>query len=174
MSRCTNDVVQMYVNGALVASDTLDLNASIMTNIYFSIGVADRAPANSPTGFFQGAVDDIRVYKGRCLSSAEIAVLTDLNVSIAALETSNQELRFSPNPATQTLRIDLTGSENITGPVLVLNAIGQTVPMANGSLGQTSLGVLSLTVDVSGLPNGAYFVVVPTEKGRSHGRFVKE
>lgn len=31
-----------------------------------------------------------------------------------------------------------------------------------------------LTLDVSHLPKGAYFVTVPTEEGSLHARFVKE
>lgn len=173
-SRCGTQQT-LYINGQLVLDLTTNSNRDLSVDIVFAVGALDRDPTNHPDqGWLHGALDDIRLYKGRCLSSAEIAVLADLNVGIAGLETTDQELQLSPNPATHTLRIDLTGSENITGPVLVLNAIGQTVPMANGSLGQTSLGVRSLTIDVSGLPNGAYFVVVPTEKGRLHGRFVKE
>lgn len=175
MSRCFDDIVLLHVNGVHVSTDTLDAAADLTTNIYFGIGAGDRAPSGQPVGgYFRGAIDDIRIYKGRCLTQAEISSLADLTVGITEIGASVFELHLSPNPATQTLRIDLTSSENITGPLLVLNALGQAVPIAHGSLVRTSLGVRSLTVDVSGLPNGAYFVVVPTEKGRSHGRFVKE
>ncbi|MBK9273096.1 MAG: T9SS type A sorting domain-containing protein [Flavobacteriales bacterium] len=176
ISRCAEDELSFFVNGVLVAADQLAPNKNLSTNIHFSIGAADRAPADPPAGFFRGVVDDVRIYKGRCLSQAEVDTLALdlLSVGSTPIKKDQLGLELSPNPATQTLRIDLTGSEKFTGPVLVLNALGQAVPITNGSLGQTGTGVRSLTVDVSGLPNGAYFVVVATEKGRVHGRFVKE
>lgn len=173
-TRC-DTILSVHLNGPLYSQVPTIRDGNLNSNIVFAIGALDRNPTPEPDGsFFLGAVDDLRLYKGRCLTQAEISALADLTVEVTEIGATGQALHLSPNPATQTLRIDLTGSENITGPVLVLNALGQPVPIIPGYLARTSVAVRSLTVDAAGLPNGAYFVVVPTEKGRAHGRFVKE
>ncbi|MCB9183418.1 MAG: T9SS type A sorting domain-containing protein [Flavobacteriales bacterium] len=174
MSRCPSDVVQMHVNGTLVVSDTLGLNASLSTNIYFSIGAGDRAPAESPNGFFQGAVDDIRVYKGRCLTQAEINVLADLTMGVHHPSEGTLGLLLSPNPATNSLRIMLPPRRDVSGPVQVYDATGRLVPVRADGLTLDDASVRSMQLNVAHLPQGAYFVVVPTENGLMHGRFVKE
>lgn len=47
-------------------------------------------------------------------------------------------------------------------------------PLSPETIGVPGYNAHALTLDVSHLPKGAYFVVVPTEEGRLHGRFVKE
>lgn len=83
-------------------------------------------------------------------------------------------LRITPNPAQGILCIELTASAGFNGPVTVLNALGQPLRMSARTVEVFRDGQQSLTLDVSGLPAGAYFVVVPTEEGYLHGRFVKE
>lgn len=105
---------------------------------------------------FDGAVDEL------CLS-------TGLSDSPRAIP-----LMLGPNPSTGALRIDLPTPIDITSPITVVNALAQEFRPRTSNLNMVGERVQSLTVDVSGLPIGAYFVVVPTEKGRLHGRFIKE
>lgn len=105
---------------------------------------------------FDGAVDEL------CLS-------TGLSDSPRAIP-----LMLGPNPSTGALRIDLPTPMDITSPITVVNSLAQEFRPHTSNLNMVGERVQSLTVDVSDLPIGAYFVVVPTEKGRLHGRFIKE
>ncbi|MBV6405820.1 MAG: T9SS type A sorting domain-containing protein [Flavobacteriales bacterium] len=122
--------------------------------------------------FYALAVDSVgnREVKG---DTTEAITQFDLTSAIESSYSAGV-MRLVPNPASRELRIVLAGTGNVTGPVQLLNAIGQQVPVPAGSLVVNEVAVQSLTLDVSGLPAGAYFVVVPTATGKVHGRFVKE
>lgn len=99
VNRC-DTLLSLILDGTLVDVDTLSADLDFATNTYFSIGASDRSPNGSITGYFNGAVDDIRIYKGRCLSQAEIDTLAYdlLTVGVPSTEES-LVLRMSPNPA---------------------------------------------------------------------------
>lgn len=173
-SRCGTQQT-LHLNGQLMFDITTDANRDLGVDIVFALGALDRDPTGHPDqGWLIGALDDVRVYKGRCLVDSEILALADLNVAVAEQAPSTNTLQLSPNPATKMLRIDLPAPLEASGPVYALNALGQQVPLRAGNLTMVNDAVKSLSVDISGLPEGAYFVVVPTEKGRLHGKFIKE
>ncbi|HOZ40851.1 MAG TPA: T9SS type A sorting domain-containing protein [Flavobacteriales bacterium] len=174
ISRCGAQHI-LHVAGVFMDEIETEEARNLNTNIHFAIGAGAREPTPWPnTEFFDGVLDDLRIYKGRCLTTPEILGLSDLNVSIASTRPIDLEFRISPNPAAQNVRIDLPTPLQITGPINALNALGQQVPLRAGNLTMVNDAVKSISVDVSQLPEGAYFVVVPTEKGRMHGRFIKE
>lgn len=174
LSRC-GGIMLMFIDAALAMQDTLAVGASLNTDIYLSIGAEDRSPTNQPdVGYFKGAIDDIRFYKGRCLSEAEIITLADQNVSIAEQQVGGNELRISPNPARSSVRLELGAPARSIGSVTLLNAMGQVVPLSVPAPITVEGRNGSLTLDISALPAGAYFVVVPTEFGSVHGRFIKD
>lgn len=175
MSRCSDDVILYYVNGSLVATDTLDADADLTTNIYFGIGAGDRAPSGQPVGgFFRGAIDDLRIYKGRCLSESEINMLADLTLGADESKEVTSSLGLFPNPAISTLRIELPSSVAIIGPLMAFDPLGLLIPLPVANLVMGNEVARSLSIDVSSLTNGAYFLVVPMERGMLRGRFIKE
>lgn len=173
VNRC-DTTLTFTIDGVQVDIDTLTMDLDFSTNIYFSIGAGDRTPGGSITGYFQGAVDDIRIYKGRCLGQDEIEALAGLTVGNYEREAPLADLQLYPNPAHSTVRIELSARSPITGPLTLLNALGQVVALPASSMLLDRDRIRSITLDVSGLPAGAYFVVMPTEQGRLYGRFVKE
>lgn len=175
VNRC-GDELAYFLDGSLADSVALLPGTDVSTDTYFAIGASDRRPSNAGiTGYLNGAVDEIRIYKGRCLSQAEIDTLAyDLLTVGVPATVESLAMRMSPNPASRSLRIDLPTGHQLTTPIVALNALGQQATLRTSELTMTRDAVRSLTVDVSGLPNGAYFVVVPTESGRSFGRFIKE
>lgn len=174
LSRC-GGVMLMFIDAAMAMQDTLAVGASLNTDIYLSIGAEDRSPTNQPdVGFFKGAIDDVRFYRGRCLSEAEIITLADQNVSVAAQQMGGNELRTSPNPAHATVRLELGAPARAISSITLLNAMGQVVPLPVPIAMSVEGRNGSLTLDVSDLPAGAYFVVMPTEFGSVPGRFIKD
>ena len=83
ISRC-DTIFRLYLNGVVVNTDTLPLGADLTTDVHLSIGAGDRYPHASVNGYFKGFIDDVRFYKGRCLSSSEIVALacTEMMVSL--------------------------------------------------------------------------------------------
>lgn len=100
--------------------------------------------------------------------------LLDVSTAVAGHPGSRLGVAIYPNPAHATVRVKLTELAGIIGPISVVNALGQMTPLIAGSAAPPAYGDQLLTLDVSGLPEGAYFVVVPTEMGNLHGRFIKE
>jgi hypothetical protein len=174
VTRCGTEH-SIYVNGSLVSEISTQYPRNVNTNIHFAFGAGVRDPTSQPnTDFLDGALDDVRIYKGRCLTDAEIQSLADLSVTVSDSAPGQLQLRLSPNPTTQTLRIDLATPLQVAEPVIALNALGQRVAFRAGALTMVNDAIKSFSVDVSELPNGAYFVVVPTVRGKLHGRFIKE
>ncbi|MCB9165572.1 MAG: T9SS type A sorting domain-containing protein [Flavobacteriales bacterium] len=81
---------------------------------------------------------------------------------------------MSPNPATNSLRIMLPPRRDVSGPVQVYDATGRRMPVRADELTLDNASVRSIQLNVAHLPQGAYFVVVPTDNVRMHGRFIKE
>ncbi|MCB0790397.1 MAG: T9SS type A sorting domain-containing protein [Flavobacteriales bacterium] len=75
LSRC-GTLHEMYLDGSLVEDSTSSSVRDLNTNIFFTLGAMNRDPTPEPdTEYFTGALDDVRIYKGRCLSSSEIVAL---------------------------------------------------------------------------------------------------
>ncbi|MBK9174734.1 MAG: hypothetical protein IPM46_00010 [Flavobacteriales bacterium] len=60
MNRC-DTLLSLISHGTLVDVDTLSVDLDFATDTYFSVGASDRSPNGSITGYFNGAVDDIRI-----------------------------------------------------------------------------------------------------------------
>ena len=173
-SRCGSQQT-LHVNGQLIFDISTSANRDLSVDIVFALGAFDRDPTAHPDqGWLHGALDDVRIYKGRCLSQDELDFLADLTVGLNHRAPTWVELELYPNPAQIGLHIDLYDSSGITGPVTVLNTLGQPIPLSMVTGGLPVNGEQSLTLDVSHLPKGAYFVVIPTEQGSVHGKFVKD
>lgn len=173
-SRCGSQQT-LHVNGQLMFDISTSANRDLSVDIVFALGALDRDPTAHPDqGWLHGALDDVRIYKGRCLSQDEIDVLADLTVGRYEREAPLAELELYPNPAHSTVRIELSASSTLIGPLTLLNTLGQVVSLPTSSILLGQDRIRSITLNVSHLPEGAYFVVIPTEQGSLHGRFVKE
>lgn len=76
----------IYVDGVQVGTNTTALGTFTLNNS--SIGVIKRAPGAADSGFFNGSIDDVRVYN-RALSAAEIKQLYESRSQEFVTESSN-------------------------------------------------------------------------------------
>lgn len=147
------DSIKIYLNGVL--RNTLPWPAGFAPGTSgLNIGYYEQGGASYPY-YFQGWIDDMRLYS-RALSPEEVKTYYDsvtmppLGVAAAAMA---PEIRISPNPATDQVRIGLpagsTGAE-----VTVLNTLGQPV------LELAQNGHQELVADVRALPAGLYLFKV--------------
>lgn len=169
--RCGN-THQLYLDCQLVGQfDTLP-GQNLHVNTYFALGGLDRRPgSNTFDGFFQGALDQLRIYRGTCLGANDMTFLcTELiGTDIAQTTPVEVELRFTPNPARQYVRLDWrAGAQSTNSAIDLRNAIGQVVGQYVVDSGS------SVELDTAHLPLGAYFVTLQGEKWQAHGRFIKE
>ncbi len=68
---------ELYINGTQAAFDDLpDGFGSIDNNVRPSIGALSRGGVGSPTAFFNGLVDEVKLYN-RALTAAEIKAIYD-------------------------------------------------------------------------------------------------
>lgn len=67
-----NDVMKLFINGQEVNSSSIAGIGSIDVNLFFAIGANDRSPVSVVSSFWNGTIDEVRVY-GRALSAEQIA-----------------------------------------------------------------------------------------------------
>lgn len=71
-----------------------------------------------------------------------------------------KELKVSPNPASDQLRISFTSSKAGVGKLITRNTLGQTVLSSSYNL---KIGKNRIVIDATGLPNGIYFLRLSAE-----------
>ncbi|QQR85398.1 MAG: T9SS type A sorting domain-containing protein [Flavobacteriales bacterium] len=174
--RC-DTVISMHLDGEFAAINITPPNRNLNTNIYFTLGALNREPSGEPASeWFIGAVDDVRLHKGRCLSQAEIDTLAfDLDLTVGmATRTEEPAMRISPNPASEVVRIHFDRSVELIQSMEIFDAMGRKQALRASGLIMQGTGVSQMEIPVSDLPPGAYFVVVPTDTGHVYGRFIKD
>lgn len=175
MSRCGTHQL-LYIDGVLVADSLTPAVRNLNTDIYFTLGAMNRDPNNgTDSEFFTGALDDVRIYKGRCLSETEIDTLAfDLGMGIPTPATGAPSLRIYPSPASDLINIQFSSPFDPVAPMMVFDYYGRKVDLPASKLDVGPAGILSMELPIAGLSPGAYFVTLTDGKGTRHGRFVKE
>jgi hypothetical protein len=103
------------------------------------------------------------IYNG---NSANLVV-----TGITSIVGDKQTFSLYPNPAVNTLNLDLELNEADQVHVTVVNFLGQVMQATN--MGRVASGKNTFTLDVSNLPSGAYFVNVATSMGIASSKFIK-
>jgi hypothetical protein len=156
LHRC-DTIISLYLDGIMVQMDTLLLHSDLSTNIFFAIGAGDRTPGGSASGFFKGAIDDVRVYKGRCLSQAEIDTLAGTILTGLSWPAVNEGfgIFFFPNPTSD----KITFSRIISDGIQIADQIGRIVYSVEP-------GVPMIDIDVSNFRPGTYFIRTGRRTGK--------
>lgn len=148
----------LYLDGALVDSLNVPLNAllDVGPNYHASLGSYNV----SQTYFFNGSLDEVRIYE-RALTNEELDTLYfEPTVSIADVPFESGSWNLQPNPATS--RLFILGVH--TGiPYRVLDALGKEVRQGT---------VTREAIDIADLAPGTYSLLLPGQ--RESRRFVKE
>ncbi len=122
------------------------------------LAVNDIAKQNTTTSITQG--DSVLIggeyqttagiYNDTLLTNkgCDSIVITELSVVVSIPTLTNNNIKIYPNPTTDQLTIEWSGSE-ATLPITIYNQLGQVVLSNSISIGKNSL-------DVSGLPAGVY------------------
>ena len=99
-------------------------------------------------------------------SVCKLSTSTGVNISTACVGIRDNEITFSiaPNPATTEITIK---AGNIFNTIEIVNFLGQKVISQNNSTD-------NVTIDVSQLNSGVYFVRIASENGVSVQKFVKK
>lgn len=86
--------------------------------------------------------------------------------SITAVEDELEELKVYPNPTQHTLTIEIP--HDVNADLIISNALGQP-------LSRTSVNTKEVTLNISALPSGVYFLILKTLSGKSSvHKFVKQ
>jgi len=166
VSRCGTHQM-LHIDGQLVADSAIAAERNLNTDIVFTFGALNRPSGYPDTEHFIGALDDVRIYRGRCLSQAEIDTLAFDLLTVGVEEPNQPQLVLSPNPVRQLLTISHDMADAVRARCLIMDGVGRTIKEQPLTSDRT-------VVDVMDISPGAYFVVVPTEKGSMYGRFIKE
>lgn len=128
--------LRIALDGLLVDSTSVPPGSNVNTNIHFAIGALVRDPTPQPDqGYFQGILDDLRVYKGRCLTEQELLLLASNGPVGLSDGIQGGELLLWPNPALSSfqLRVDEPAT------ILVRDASGRVVHQTRVAQGATIL-----------------------------------
>jgi hypothetical protein len=130
----------LYINGVLINSTTTTVARNLNTNIVFSLGAMNRSPAGPVSEWYQGALDELRMYKGRCLSPTDIAMLAADN-GLPFLSITPRVLLEGPFVQAQGLMRDDLRQNNLLPLIEPFTATG--VLVTTGSNSTISNAVLS-------------------------------
>ena len=110
--------------------------------------------------FFNGKIDDIRIYS-RILNQFEVNALLK-NTTTGVFQNEKAGVKVYPNPATDYINIDCKEND-----VIEIYNIGGTLMKSLKSAGQKS------TINVSTFPNGIYLVKLSNGSGIATNKFIK-
>jgi hypothetical protein len=134
---------KLYINGVLAASNTTKHNSHIgsnTSNLKFGIG-----PSQNPQSYYNGKIDDIRIYnkellqvdvnalynEGICFQSVTVTDTLKINVSLAGFNpiSYKNNIKIYPNPTHDALTIDCGTNYNTlsTYKVKITNNLGQSI-----------------------------------------------
>ena len=97
--------------------------------------------------------------------------LACLNVSISKLLENVGQIKVYPNPSSQNIFIDVGTSRLVIRSVIVFNHIGQEVTSVLNVA--PSHQESTIEVNTQNLPEGAYFILLETNKGRFMSQLIK-
>lgn len=175
-SRCDTNQL-LFLDGSLVADSITPADRNLDVNILFTMGAMNRDPSNiQDSEFFTGALDDVRIFKGRCLNLAEIDTLAnDLDLTMGTLDEGESwtALTVFPNPVSDVITV--RADSKWAGPleVMILDATGRTVRILGLPQFSGAAGSGMLQVPVAGLATGSYILQVRTNDQEVRGHFMK-
>lgn len=146
--------MQLYKNGALVATSTNTYSNSTSAAMPFYIGRAIGG------GNIAAAIDDVGIWN-RVLTSTEISQIYSSNLATAEAKVTKSNLSIAPNPADDVLYVNIPLKGKNAYKIYDVN--GRTV--ISGELDD------SKTINISSLMKGAYFLEI---NGVSNTKFIKK
>jgi hypothetical protein len=160
-----------YKNGVLVYTNNV-ANMPIETtgsgNLY--IGFSPASPAADE--YADGSIDDLRMYS-RALNPAEISALYSGAtcgqdpLGIKSIQTTDNELSVSPNPANEKLCVRLNNNDS-NAAIKITDMPGKEI-----TVDVMLINTNTYEINTSGLNEGIYFVSIRTDKGMTSRKFVK-
>lgn len=160
----------LHLNGQLVIDTVTTVSRDLGVDIFFALGALDRDPTSHPDqGWLHGALDDIRMFKGRCLSQAEIETLAGItNVGLEHMTPRNKQWTLFPNPASSAVHINLPFQIAGNGSVQVCDGMGRVV--LSSAIGRR----LQVDFNISHLSEGLYHVFFTGQERLDPLRFIKD
>lgn len=138
----------LYVDGVLSFTNTGSLSGNIGSTQYLSFGKSNSSVINH----FQGAIDDVLIYNRELTASEITAIFNDSNP--IATGTANLEniskITLSPNPVINSVNFSEMANIRLTN-------ISGLILMARKNV---------ISIDLSELSNGFYFMTFTDENGK--------
>jgi len=146
---------KMYVDGIL-KNQLSNYSFSLYIQSLFKIGWDDLSGYQR---FFNGKIDDVRIYK-RSLNESEVLQLYNDNVTLTAnKDISSNVLKLYPNPTKDFLNIDFGDYKNMLGyEVVIRNEIGIIAFLS-------PITQKSSIISVNNWAKGIYFIQITNSKG---------
>lgn len=173
-----NQLLKIYVNGIIAASDSLVQNGSLVASKTFYIGGDPQNTNQNPLAKFNGKIDDVGIWS-RALSQQEITDLYNANICYQTITvtdtllintgivtfnpvTYNNTIKIFPNPTNDHITIDYGNFIQMNGYQLrIENSLGQEVF-------QTSITQQSDYLNLNSWGgNGLYFVHIIDPQGNT-------
>jgi hypothetical protein len=166
LSRC-GDHQLLYINGVLVADSLTPLERDLDVDIVFNLGAMNRDPTSyADSEWFIGALDDVRLYRGRCLTEEELDTLA-LGVGIDPITLISPGVEIYPVPATDVLCIRTSTAQSSPVKLTVTDAIGRVII-------ERTVNNTTMELDIAHLKPGVYCANLAGNHVQAYGKFIKE
>ena len=147
--------IDLYVNGTSEGG----YDTGTATTIAYSSNDFFIASSNESSLFFDGAVDDVRVYD-RALSEAEVDEIVGPALSVSDNAVYFAALESGPNPTDQILTVQNGGGGTVNWSMDTTSKPSWlTMTPTSGVLGRNQIEPVTLSLDTSGLTDGHYSYV---------------
>lgn len=171
LSRC-GDHQLLHINGILMADSVTPPQRDLDVDIVFNMGAMNRDPTSYlDSEWFIGALDDVRLYQGRCLSQEDLVELVNDGVGVELETSAPTALRVYPSPATEVIRIQASAPGT---SLRVMDAMGRMMELTGVRFADGVSSLKEFELPIAEWAAGAYFVRLRSEQGEAHGRFIKE
>lgn len=156
------DSLKLYIDGTMESFTLINTSAPKIDTLLIGCGRTNALPFGF---FFEGVIDDIRIYN-RELNECEIEELyTGINPCTTGIDEYNSSLiNIYPNPSSDNFRI--IGIEKLKNvkSFEITSITGARVARRD---------IYSSVIDISSLDNGIYLFVISHENGTEKIRFIK-
>lgn len=163
-----SDSVKLYVDKIMVGATNISSKASQTMNCEdgdFILGNCTNR--NEP---LSGMVDDVRIYKGKVLTTQEIS--DAYNEQYTSISAGNFDLSYSlyPNPTVDVIKLELKDNAVKQGSTYRVYSIHSQL-LSSGTINSKVQ-----EINTSSLASGQYFLVILDANGNrlGHNKFIKE
>ncbi len=163
---------KLFINGQQV--NTVDVGKHPNSALFNSLKIGNISGGGTGDGYFNGKIDDIKIFN-RVLTKSEIQLLLNDNPTdieeISTFPKSHKLFQNYPNPFNPSTMVKYELTEQSNVKIEIFNTLGQSVAVLVNT--EKQAGFYETTWNAGNLPSGIYLISIRAEGLSSKKSFVQ-